>query len=603
MQRKIKLLILATTILSGFAIGDARADAFVTTGSLKTGRYDHTATLLTDGRVLVAGGYNTTNGGLSSAEIYNPATGRWADAALMSAQRVSHTANRLPSGRVLVVGGSPGIVNAEAYDPAAGAWVAAGTLSTGRYGHTATVLGNGKLLVAGGFNVTDGLLNSAELYDYTTGTWTTTGSMGTPRYGHTAVLLPDGKVLAAGGEYSTNNPFSGSPTAELYDPATGQWTQTGDLSSGRFFQTATLLPDGKVLLAGGFGYLSSAELYDPASGGWATTGQMSYGREFHAATLLPSGRVLVTGGANSAFFSNYQPELYVPNEGRWTGAASMAAPRLGHTATLLADGRVLIVGGNDGENNSLASAELYQGDPGPTNTPPIARCRNVLKSAGEHCQAPLAATEVDDGSSDPDGDPISLSLAPPGPYALGTNLVTLTVTDSRGASDSCTALVIVQDTTPPEITCPGNITVDLATLSGAPVSFVVTAVDNCTTAPQVTCVPASGSTFPIGTTSVACTAVDLAGNSSSCLFQVTVLGPCDILQRLLALVNARAKRPQPLAATLAAALASVERGNYISAVNQLKAFQHQVSAQVASSEPELAQTLVQEAQRLINAIR
>ena len=326
MQRKIKLLILATTILSGFAIGDARADAFVTTGSLKTGRYDHTATLLTDGRVLVAGGYNTTNGGLSSAEIYNPATGRWADAALMSAQRVSHTANRLPSGRVLVVGGSPGIVNAEAYDPAAGAWVAAGTLSTGRYGHTATVLGNGKLLVAGGFNVTDGLLNSAELYDYTTGTWTTTGSMGTPRYGHTAVLLPDGKVLAAGGEYSTNNPFSGSPTAELYDPATGQWTQTGDLSSGRFFQTATLLPDGKVLLAGGFGYLSSAELYDPASGGWATTGQMSYGREFHAATLLPSGRVLVTGGANSAFFSNYQPELYVPNEGRWTGAASMAAP-------------------------------------------------------------------------------------------------------------------------------------------------------------------------------------------------------------------------------------------------------------------------------------
>jgi hypothetical protein len=230
------------------------------------------------------------------------------------------------------------------------------------------------------------------------------------------------------------------------------------------------------------------------------------------------------------------------------------------------------------------------------NQPPVARCRDVTVSADATCTANVS---VDNGSSDPDGDRITMVQSPPGPYPLGTNVVTLTVTDSHGASNSCTALVIVQDTTPPNLTCPTDITQDATSPGGAVVSFSPLATDDCSGPPVVTSVPASNSTFPIGTTTVVCTATDLAGNSASCEFQVTVLGPREMLQRLLALVNAQAARPQPLRVTLEAALASLDRGNSTATVNQLQAFQHKVQAQVAPSDPVLAQTLIQTAGRII----
>jgi hypothetical protein len=145
------------------------------------------------------------------------------------------------------------------------------------------------------------------------GTWTVTGSMGRSRYLHTATLLPSGKVLVAGGY----NVFGYLGSAEMYDPATGLWTVTGGMGRSRYLHTATLLPSGKVLVAGGYGnngYLGSAELYDPATGLWTVTGSMGRPRFDHTATLLPSGKVLVAGGGNGIDFLG-SAELYDPDLG------------------------------------------------------------------------------------------------------------------------------------------------------------------------------------------------------------------------------------------------------------------------------------------------
>jgi N-acetylneuraminic acid mutarotase len=272
------------------------------TGGLNAARHSHTATLLRNGKVLVAGGYSAgpNPGVLSSAELYDPATETWSDTGSLLAPRVSHTATLLPDGRVLVVG--DGNVSAEVYDPTSGTWSATGNLNFPRILHTATLLQNGKVLVAGGWDGAS-VLKSAEVYDPATGAWSLTGSLGAARYLSSATLLQNGKVLVAGG--SDDSDFSSTLVGvEVYDPEAGTWSPTGSLNAARDTHAAAALPDGRVLVVGGEnwnrgfppGALSGAEVYDPAAGTWGVIAGLNAGRGRHTATLLNGGEVLVVGG-------------------------------------------------------------------------------------------------------------------------------------------------------------------------------------------------------------------------------------------------------------------------------------------------------------------
>src|SRR5207237_562576 len=171
--------------------------------------------------------------------------------------------------------------------------------------------------------------------------WVTTGNLVTARYNHTATLLPSGKVLVAGGQGSSGILSS----AELYDPATGRWSSTGSFTEYLFRvnHTATLLPNGKVLVAGGGSERcidENAELDDPATGRWSSSGRLNFGRARHAATLLPLGKVVVAGGDNGSYLSS--AELYDPATGSWVTTGNLVTARYNHTATLLPNGKVLV---------------------------------------------------------------------------------------------------------------------------------------------------------------------------------------------------------------------------------------------------------------------
>jgi N-acetylneuraminic acid mutarotase len=317
------------------------------------------AVLLASGQVLVVGGYET------DAELYNPRTGTWTLTGPMNAARNLSTATLLQNGQVLVAGGNSNGVqaSAEVYNPSTNSWTPTGSMHTARYQHTATLLQNGKVLVAGGYNEneTNPFLASAELYNPATGTWTTTGSMHAARIYETANLLGNGQVLVAGGYNTTPTAINILASAELYNPATGKWTLTGQMHTPTTGAAAVLLASGQVLVAAGENYnnsLTTAELFNPTSGTWSLTGNLHAARNQHTATLLANGQVLVAGGQNGTSFVA-AAELYNPTTATWTTTGSLNTPRVEDTATLLQSGQVLVAAGQDKNYNNLASAELY----------------------------------------------------------------------------------------------------------------------------------------------------------------------------------------------------------------------------------------------------
>ncbi|HJT17446.1 MAG TPA: kelch repeat-containing protein [Thermoanaerobaculia bacterium] len=338
---------------------------FVRTGDMHVAREGHTATLLQDGRVLMAGGSSDT-----TAEVYDPATGTFSPTGNMMTARHGHTATLLADGRVLVAGGN-GLSSAEIYDPRTGEFTATGAMLEDQFGHSATLLPNGKVLIAGGERAAPPWPTSAraEIYDPASGTFSFAGSYaedGTlyPSGGPvwpTSNLLRDGRVLVAG-----ENP------PEIYDPSTDSFRTTGRLVSSSYrygmnWQSATTLRDGTVLVAGGSddfdcAPIRDAEIYDPATNAFTPVGPMTAERALHAATLLADGTVLITGGGDGWCGAPTLDgaELYIPSERSFMPDGFMTRTRSGHTATLLNDGTVLIAGGFSLPYSVTNTAEVYR---------------------------------------------------------------------------------------------------------------------------------------------------------------------------------------------------------------------------------------------------
>jgi Kelch motif/Galactose oxidase, central domain len=323
------------------------------TGNTGVPRFSHTATLLDNNKVLITGGMERDGVWLDSAELYDPGSGQFVPAGKMYARRAGATATLLPDGKVLVAGGNDesgkSLATAEIFDPASNAFFSTGSLGTPRGHAIAVLLKTGKVLIAGGnASGDDDQLATAELYDPGTGRFIATGSMHSRRSYFAAVALKDGRILLAGGLSGGQYPrHKVEASAEIYDPRTGRFAETGGMNLPRYKQGAALLPDGRVLIAGGSNEdgrqstYSSTEIFDPQTGRFSSGPQMKFPRYklLSGVVALNDGRVLLAGGADKAEIYDPATALFIPLPGDPLDGFLFS------TATLLRDGRVLVVDG------------------------------------------------------------------------------------------------------------------------------------------------------------------------------------------------------------------------------------------------------------------
>jgi hypothetical protein len=372
----------------------------------------------------------------------------------MATRRAGHTATLLQDGSVLVTGGwtrsgslSAMTSSAERYVPATGTWSATGPMLATRERHGAVRLQDGRVLVAAGLGSMNPMdpygttLASAEVYDPATGTWSATGGLATGRTYPTLSLLQDGRALIVGG--SGAGPLT---SAEVYDPATGTWSTTGSLSTGRTSHTATVLPSGKVLVVGGNvsgGTLASAELYDPTSGTWSPAGSLAYARSQHSAHLLPNGRVLIVGGFSSGSYP-LMAELFDPSTGTWSNASQLNVIHSNFAGVSLADGSVLAAGGTTGtdqpriERYNLATGAWALMDnhltPRGFHTGTLLDNGQVLLVGGSSYAEPLVTAELYTDVVSSDTTPPTTQFTSPANGATVSGVVALsaTATDNVG---------------------------------------------------------------------------------------------------------------------------------------------------------------------------
>ncbi|CAM3502265.1 Kelch repeat-containing protein [Corallococcus soli] len=547
------------TVLNTALLYDPTANTWATAAPLAVARGAHSAVLLTDGRVLVVGGHDTGGAALVSAELYDPATNTWAPAAALAQPRDELTLTLLPSGQVLAVAGIASFVeltSAELYDPGTNAWSPAGTLAQARYHHTASLMPSGKVLVAGGLTLNGDYADSAELFDPTTRAWSTTNAPAVTG-GLIAVALPSGDVLVAGG--------SGAPSAQLFDGTGAQpaWKPVVNNPATLVAACPTVL-EGLLFRgisgASGGGYLDSPTDFPlvrlkAAEGGRLWTLPSSDFSSTRATVTVPAGTPLGTYALS--VFANAIPG------GRMVQVVANQAPTaLDQTVTSAVDTpAAIILTGTDPDVGQVLSftvvtppqhGTLSGTPPNVTYTPTpgyvgddsftfrardCAQDGNVATVSITVTAGPLPGlTCPSDVTAEATGANGAIVTYPPAvpdqvgalvdysadsgdQFPVGTTTVTATLPSSQV---SCTFRVIVQDTTPPAVSCPADVSVVSSEPSGAVVTFEPTATDTVSSPPTVTSSPASGSAFRPGATQVTVTATDAAGNSSQCTFQVRV---------------------------------------------------------------------------------
>jgi hypothetical protein len=365
------LLTVAMFIMGSLNTGAQELDEFGSieqAGDMNEGRYNHTATLLNDGKVIVIGGTEDGKNSLNSAEVFDPKEESWTPVPDMAHPRMRHTATILDSGRVLIAGGYLGNgygypslfkhfngsgnishSTCEIFDPGENAFEPAQPINIGRFWHRAVKLQNGQVLVMGGLNVSQGALSSCELYNPLTGQWSQAASLNLARARFTATLLQNGSVLITGGHSGKGKaPFS---SCELYLPVEDKWIEVSPMNKARGYHSGILMAHGKVMVSGGFSGpgqpdWKDSEIFNSESGTWTDAGEMSLPRHNHESSLIPTGEVVIfsgsncqTGGAHSGI------EYYDSKEELWRDTNIVMLGVKWAMATTLENGQVLITGG------------------------------------------------------------------------------------------------------------------------------------------------------------------------------------------------------------------------------------------------------------------